>query len=347
MIRIEQVQKFYQVNRDVVGVQVHALRDINLHIEQGKVFGIIGRSGAGKSTLLRTLNLLERPSSGKILIDGADITQFGAEQLHALRQRVGMVFQHFNLLSAKTIAENIDFPLKLAGSYSNEQRRQRVDELLALVGLSDQRDKYPAQLSGGQKQRVGIARALANYPTLLLCDEATSALDPETTQSILRLLSDINQQLGLTIVLITHEMQVIRTICDQVAVIDAGHIVETGDVADVFLHPQHPITQSLVAENQALDLDLVQLRQDRQRGVLARLTYVGAAAHEPILSRVAAQTQLQMVILQGTISRIKSTPYGQLLVELIGSADEIDRVLASLRAEEVRVDLIDVSGGVQ
>ena len=345
MIRIEQVQKFYQVSREVAGVEVHALRDINLEIEQGSIFGIIGRSGAGKSTLLRTLNLLERPTSGKILIDGADITQFDAAQLHGLRQRVGMVFQHFNLLSAKTIAENIDFPLKLAGTYTKDERRKRVDELLALVGLSDQRDKYPAQLSGGQKQRVGIARALANYPTLLLCDEATSALDPETTQSILRLLSEINQQLGLTIVLITHEMQVIRTICDQVAVIDAGEIVEMGDVADVFLHPQHPVTQSLVAENQALDLDLVQLSREKQSGILARLTYVGAAAHEPILSRVAAQTQLQMVILQGTISRIKNTPYGQLLVELIGTTTEIDRVLASLRAEDVRVDLIDVNGG--
>jgi len=345
VIRIEQVQKFYQVSREVAGAEVHALRDINLEIEQGSIFGIIGRSGAGKSTLLRTLNLLERPTSGKILIDGADITQFDAAQLHGLRQRVGMVFQHFNLLSAKTIAENIDFPLKLAGTYTKDERRKRVDELLALVGLSDQRDKYPAQLSGGQKQRVGIARALANYPTLLLCDEATSALDPETTQSILRLLSEINQQLGLTIVLITHEMQVIRTICDQVAVIDAGEIVEMGDVADVFLHPQHPVTQSLVAENQALDLDLVQLSREKQRGILARLTYVGAAAHEPILSRVAAQTQLQMVILQGTISRIKNTPYGQLLVELIGTTTEIDRVLASLRAEDVRVDLIDVNGG--
>nr|WP_222613193.1 methionine ABC transporter ATP-binding protein [Undibacterium jejuense] len=344
VIRIEQVQKFYQVGRGGVGAQVQALRDINLQIEQGKIFGIIGRSGAGKSTLLRTLNLLERPSSGKILIDGADITQFDAEQLHGLRQRIGMVFQHFNLLSAKTIAENIDFPLKLAGSYSKEQRRQRVDELLDLVGLADQRDKYPAQLSGGQKQRVGIARALANYPTLLLCDEATSALDPETTQSILRLLSDINQKLGLTIVLITHEMQVIRTICDQVAVIDAGEIVETGDVADVFLHPKHTVTQSMVAENLALDLDVLQIRKERENGLLIRLTYVGAAAHEPILSRIAAQTQVQMVILQGTISRIKNTPYGQLLVELIGSSDEINTVLVSLRAADVRADVLGLSG---
>ena len=344
MIRIEQVQKFYQVSRGSgsAGKQVQALRDINLHIEQGKIFGIIGRSGAGKSTLLRTLNLLERPSSGKILIDDADITQFDTAQLHGLRQRIGMVFQHFNLLSSKTIADNIDFPLKLAGTYTAQQRRQRVDELLALVGLTDQKDKYPSQLSGGQKQRVGIARALANYPTLLLCDEATSALDPETTQSILRLLSDINQQLGLTIILITHEMQVIRTICDQVAVIDAGEIVESGDVADVFLHPQHGVTQSLVAENQALDIDVMTLRRHRENALLVRLTYVGAAAHEPILSRVVAQTQVQMVILQGTISRIKNTPYGQLLVELIGTQTDIDLVLVSLRDADVRVDQFEL-----
>jgi D-methionine transport system ATP-binding protein len=196
-------------------------------------------------------------------------------------------------------------------------------------------------LSGGQKQRVGIARALANYPHLLLCDEATSALDPETTQAILRLLSDINQKLGLTIVLITHEMQVIRTICDQVAVIDAGEIVESGDVADVFLHPQHAVTQSLVAENQALDLDLLQRIQRHENSQLLRLTYVGAATHEPILSRIAAQTKADITILQGTISRIKNTPYGQLLVELSGTPDQIAVVLNLLRDLDVRTEIIE------
>nr|WP_222611494.1 ATP-binding cassette domain-containing protein [Undibacterium sp. CY21W] len=317
------------------------MRNIHLTVRKGQIFGIIGRSGAGKSTLLRALNLLERPSSGKVLIEGEDITRFNSEQLHSLRQRIGMVFQHFNLLNAKTIAENIDFPLKLAGTYSKDARQQRVDELLELVGLSDQRHKFPSQLSGGQKQRVGIARALANYPHLLLCDEATSALDPETTQAILRLLSDINQKLGLTIVLITHEMQVIRTICDQVAVIDAGEIVESGDVADVFLHPQHAVTQSLVAENQALDLDLLQRIQRHENSQLLRLTYVGAATHEPILSRIAAQTKADITILQGTISRIKNTPYGQLLVELSGAPDQIAVVLNLLRDLDVRTEIIE------
>ncbi len=234
VIRIENLHKTY---RAADGREVAALADVSLEIGAGEVFGIIGRSGAGKSTLIRTLNLLERPSAGRVLIDGEDITTLDSEGLYALRRRVGMIFQHFNLLNAKTVADNIDWPLKATGHANAAERAARVKELLALVGLSEHGHKYPSQLSGGQKQRVGIARALANRPQILLCDEATSALDPETTQSILRLLLDINRQLGLTIVLITHEMQVIRTICDRVAVIDGGRIVESGRVADVFLHP--------------------------------------------------------------------------------------------------------------
>nr|WP_223827341.1 ATP-binding cassette domain-containing protein [Undibacterium oligocarboniphilum] len=322
------------------------MQNIHLQIQKGQIFGIIGRSGAGKSTLLRTLNLLERPSAGKILIEGEDITQYDSRQLHALRQRTGMVFQHFNLLYAKTIAENIDFPLRLTGQYSKEQRQQRVTELLELVGLTAQRHQYPAQLSGGQKQRVGIARALANYPHLLLCDEATSALDPETTQSILRLLSEINQKLGLTIVLITHEMQVIRSICDQVAVIDAGQIVENGLVIDVFLHPQHPVTRSMVAENQDQDIGFLREMERDPGSVLVRLTYVGSATYAPILSRIAAQTSAQIAILQGTISRIKDTPYGQLLIELRANPEQVAQVLSLLRSWQVTADIIETETGV-
>nr|WP_277624086.1 ATP-binding cassette domain-containing protein [Undibacterium sp. TS12] len=317
------------------------MHNINLNIETGQVFGIIGRSGAGKSTLLRALNLLERPSSGRVLIDDEDITSFDTQQLHTLRQRVGMVFQHFNLLQAKTVAENISFPLKLTGKYSRQQISARVAELLELVGLHEHGSKYPAQLSGGQKQRVGIARALANYPQLLLCDEATSALDPETTQAILRLLLDINRKLGLTIVLITHEMQVIRMICDRVAVIEAGEIVETGDVVDVFLHPQHAVTKSLVAENQALDVDLLRqvCRDDNQQ--LLRITYIGRATHEPILSRIAMQTRADISILQGVIASIKDTPYGQLLVGVRGTVTDRETVINLLRSAEVRVDAVE------
>ena len=335
MIRIAHLYKNYQVdNRDVV-----ALSDINLDIESGEIFGIIGRSGAGKSTLIRTLNLLERPTQGQIFIADEDITTFDSTRLHQLRQSIGMIFQHFNLLNAKTVAANVDWPLKITGKYSSHERAARVDELLELVGLSAHRDKYPAQLSGGQKQRVGIARALANYPRLLLCDEATSALDPETTQAILNLLLDINRKLGLTIVLITHEMQVIRSICDRVAVIENARIVESGNVADVFLHPQHAVTQSLVAESNSFDTRLM-LRADQFNGKLVRLTFVGDITYQPILSNIAAVSAASITILQGTIARIKDTPYGQLLVELNGSVDDIVQVFASLDRHGIRHEVL-------
>lgn len=342
MLRIEQLGKHYKVN----GQAILALNNINLEVNKGQIFGIIGRSGAGKSTLLRTLNMLERPSQGRVWIEGEDITAFDGQQLHNLRQRIGMVFQHFNLLHAKTVSQNIAFPLKLSGKYTVQEIQARVLELLELVGLQDQGNKYPSQLSGGQKQRVGIARALANYPHLLLCDEATSALDPETTQAILRLLLDINQKLGLTIVLITHEMQVIRTICDKVAVIDAGEIVEQGDVVDVFLHPQHAVTQSLVAENQVLDLSVLE-RSDQDPGRhLLRLSYVGASAHEPIITRIAAQIAIDIAILQGVIGRIKNTPYGQLLVELHSTQKQSELVENLLIGEGVSVARISVAAEV-
>jgi len=223
-----------------------ALDSIDLEIARGEIFGIIGRSGAGKSTLIRMLNLLEHPSSGRVIIDGQDITDLDGGALRAVRQRIGMVFQHFNLLNARTIYENVRFPLRLTGAYTQEQMQQRVEEMLALVGLSDQRNKYPRQLSGGQRQRVGIARALANRPHVLLCDEATSALDPETTQSILQLLRRINQELGLTIVLITHGMDVIRAVCHRVAVIERGRIVEMDEVANIFRNPHHDVTRALL-----------------------------------------------------------------------------------------------------
>jgi D-methionine transport system ATP-binding protein len=326
VIRIEQLHKTYRAGqRDII-----ALQDINLDIAQGEIFGIIGRSGAGKSTLIRTLNVLERPDSGRVLIDGEDITGLGHEALLGLRQRVGMIFQHFNLLNAKTVAQNIDWPLKITGRYTREQRAARVTELLALVGLDAHRDQYPAQLSGGQKQRVGIARALANSPRLLLCDEATSALDPETTQSILRLLLDINRKLGLTIVLITHEMEVIRSICDRVAVLDQGAVAEQGRVVDIFLRPQHAVTRSLLAESHAWDASDT-LYQRRPDGALVRLTYAGEVAAQPILSQLTAATTALATIVRGTVSRIKDTPYGQLLVEFSGGDEAVAQVLARLR----------------
>ncbi|MCC7007066.1 MAG: ATP-binding cassette domain-containing protein [Ottowia sp.] len=336
MIRIENLHKTYQVE----GRTITALDNINLTIHQGEIFGIIGRSGAGKSSLIRTLNLLEHPSQGRIFIEDTDITRLDQQAVRLLRQRIGMIFQHFNLLNAKTVAENICWPLIITGQYTQTQRTQRVNELLALVGLSAHRDQYPSQLSGGQKQRVGIARALANYPHMLLCDEATSALDPQTTQSILRLLLDINRELGLTIVLITHEMHVIRSICDRVAVIESGSIVESGTVAQVFLHPHHITTQSLVAQSHTLSEDNASLHDLPAGSQRVRLTFMGKAAYQPILSHVATATRAQITILQGTVGHIKDTPYGQLLIELGGTSQDIARALAAFDEQHVHHEVL-------
>src|SRR5690554_3213511 len=245
VIEFQQVTKAYQV----AGREIPALHSTDLIIEAGQVYGIIGHSGAGKSTLLRLINRLEEPSRGSIFVNGEDVTALDANGLRRFRQRVGMIFQHFNLLSSATVADNVALPLRLAGELSRKQVSERVTALLARVGLSEHANKYPAQLSGGQKQRVGIARALATGPDILLCDEATSALDPQTTAQVLQLLAEINRELGLTIVLITHEMDVIRRVCDRVGVMDGGVIVELGDVADVFLHPQHETTRRFVQES--------------------------------------------------------------------------------------------------
>lgn len=243
MIRLEHIFKTYTSGNKIIT----ALDDINLEIRAGEIFGIIGRSGAGKSTLIRMLNLLERPSQGAVWLQEQNLCLLSEARLRQERQKIGMVFQHFNLLQMRTVLDNVCFPLRLAG-LNRKAQKERALEVLELVGLSDHVHKYPRQLSGGQQQRVGIARALANHPQLLLCDEATSALDPETTQSILRLLAEINERLGITIVLITHSMDVIRTICDRVAVIEAAKLVEMGAVKQIFSNPQHTVTQSLLAE---------------------------------------------------------------------------------------------------
>lgn len=333
MIRLENIYKTY-TSPDRIS---HALAGVDLHIRQGEVFGIIGRSGAGKSTLIRMLNLLEQPSSGQVWVDGKNITQFTAAQLRTFRQGVGMVFQHFNLLRSRSVLDNVRFPLKLAGLNATEQH-QRAHEVLALVGLTEHTNKYPRQLSGGQQQRVGIARALANRPGLLLCDEATSALDPETTQSVLRLLADINKRLGLTIVLITHGMDVIRTVCDRVAVIDAGLIVECGDVTDVFLHPQHAVTQSLLSES-GMDADGWKAMASGVTGRLLRLSFRGAATVQPMLSRASRELNLDLSILQGSVGRIKDTPYGQLVVAVDGTAGQ-DELQALFAAEGVECEVL-------
>lgn len=316
-----------------------ALADINLNIREGEVFGIIGRSGAGKSTLIRMLNLLERPTQGAVRVDGHDITAYTAAQLREYRRQVGMVFQHFNLLRARTVLDNVCFPLRLSGM-SRAARLARAQEVLALVGLSDHAHKYPGQLSGGQQQRVGIARALASRPRLLLCDEATSALDPETTQSILRLLGDINQRLGLTIVLITHSMDVIRAVCDRVAVIESGRIVESGQVLEVFLHPQHDATRSLLSESGLDGGEGWRAMADSLKGHLLRLSYRGDATAQPLLSRISRDLRLDLSILQGSVGRIKDTPYGQLVVAAQGAQADLDALGGMLDQAGVHYEVL-------
>jgi len=332
VIEFIDIHKSYQV----AGKSVPALHPTNLSVVQGEVFGVIGHSGAGKSTLLRLINLLERPSGGQLLIDGEDVTRLDNEGLRVLRRQIGMIFQHFNLLSSKTVADNVALPMKLAGIYSKQEIKARVAELLERVGLSDQARKYPAQLSGGQKQRVGIARALACRPKILLCDEATSALDPQTTQSVLQLLSEINRELGLTIVMITHEMDAIRRICDRVAVLDAGQVVEMGPVADVFLHPQHPTSRRFVFESE--NQDEQELHDDYRHvpGRILRLTFHGEATYTPLLGTVARETGVDYSILSGRIDRIKDVPYGQLTIALIGG--DYDAAFKRFSAADVHVE---------
>ncbi|WP_223544628.1 methionine ABC transporter ATP-binding protein [Pseudomonas sp. A-B-19] len=322
---------------------VAALHGIDLAIQRGEVFGIIGRSGAGKSSLIRTINRLEQPSSGRVLIDQVDIGEFDEDRLVALRRRIGMIFQHFNLMSAKTVWQNVELPLKVAG-VPKAQREQKVRELLELVGLQAKHKAYPAQLSGGQKQRVGIARALVHDPEILLCDEATSALDPETTQSILGLLREINQRLGLTIVLITHEMAVIREICDRVVVLEHGRIVEQGPVWEVFGNPQHEVSKTLLAPLQhALPKELQSRLQAQPNSsdaaVVLRLQFTGSQRDEPDLAALFSALGGRVRLLQGGVERIQGHALGQLLLAVTGStlgAEEL-RQRASHWAQQVEV----------
>lgn len=317
---------------------VEALRDVSLSIKQGEIFGIIGYSGAGKSTLVRVINLLERPDLGRVRMGGQDLTAMNPRELRQARRKIGMIFQHFSLLPSRTVSGNIAFPLKYTG-LSKEEIRAKVTTLLNLVELSDKASAYPSQLSGGQKQRVAIARALAADPQVLLCDEATSALDPETTEQILTLVSDLNRELGLTIVLITHEMDVVRRVCDRVAVLDAGRVVESGAVEDVFLHPASDTARRFVREadgEPAAGVDLA--------GRVVRLTFKGEATYKPVLGEVARATGVDYSILGGRIHRLRQTPYGQLTLALTGG--DIDAAIARFQAGGVRVDpVVDEEAG--
>lgn len=331
--------RFIGLGKTYPGQAQPALQGIDLNIRHGEIFGIIGRSGAGKSSLLRTINRLEQPSQGRVLIDQVDIALFDEDHLVALRRRIGMIFQHFNLMSAKTVWQNVELPLKVAG-VPKAERQRKVRELLELVGLQEKHHVYPAQLSGGQKQRVGIARALVHNPEILLCDEATSALDPETTASILELLRDINQRLGLTIVLITHEMAVIRDICHRVVVLERGAVVEQGEVWRVFGSPRHEVTRTLLAHLQAklpaaLQASLQARPASGNSAVVLKLTVLG----EPELSALFNDLGGRVRLLQGGVETIGEHALGQLILSVQHSPHDTHQLLERARrwAEDVEV----------
>lgn len=313
-------------------------------INKGEIFGIIGYSGAGKSTLIRLLNGLEKPTSGTVSVNGQQISSISGNKLRQARQKISMIFQHFNLLWSRTVAENIAFPLEIAGVAKNE-RAKKVKELIDLVGLSGRENAYPSQLSGGQKQRVGIARALANNPEVLLCDEATSALDPETTDSILELLLDINKRLGLSIVLITHEMHVIQKICHRVAVMEDGRIVETGDVLQVFQNPQAEITKNFVMQVSGTKKEtkesIEQILANYPTGKIVKLTFIGNKTEQPIISQLIKQFNVEINIVHGNISQTASGPYGTLIVQIDGENSNVVQALNLLKSNEIQTEVIE------
>jgi D-methionine transport system ATP-binding protein len=338
IITLKDVKKVFSSKSGLVT----AVDGINLEINKGEIFGVIGYSGAGKSTLIRMFNQLEKPTEGSIMVAGRDMAKIQGRELRVARQESGMIFQHFNLLWSRTVRDNISFPLEISGVRKAEQRK-RVDELIDLVGLKGREHAYPSELSGGQKQRVGIARALANNPKVLLCDEATSALDPQTTDSILDLLVDINKRLGLTIILITHEMHVIRKICHRVAVMENGRVVEQGDVLSVFKNPQEEITRRFVGqltEPEDTQETAEHLLEKYPNGKVIQLTFVGEETEQPLITNVIKNFDITVNILQGKISHLQSGSYGTLFVHVDGPDLEIKKVIDYIRDQAVVVEVI-------
>ena len=340
MITFENITKTYGGK-----THVQALKGISLTINDGEIFGIIGKSGAGKSTLVRCINMLEKPTSGKVIIDDKELTAMSDSQLRAERKNIGMIFQHFNLLSSRTVFDNIAFPLELIGA-SKEVIASKVESLLELVGLTDRQYNYPSQLSGGQKQRVGIARALASDPKILLCDEATSALDPQTTQSILELLKDINKRLGITIVIITHEMAVIKAICDRVAVIGGGVIKEQGRVIDIFASPTSETMKEFVKSvvNMELPQGIRKLGVSDQpapdRDMLVRFRFKGLVTNEPLVVNIARKFNLDVSVLYGNIDYIQDVPFGYLIVVIMGDMEAQAKAFAYIKTQPIESEVL-------
>ena len=339
VIKLEHVSKTF--GRETDGV--HAVRDVTIHIAPGEIFGIIGYSGAGKSTLVRCINLLERPTAGTVTVDGQELTRMPERELRQARKKISMIFQLFNLMPSRTVEQNVAFPLKGSG-LSREETRRKVLELLELVGLPDKAEAYPSQLSGGQKQRVAIARALASDPKVLLCDEATSALDPQTTQSILRLIKDINQKTGITVVVITHEMAVVKEICHRVAVMDKGRVVEEGSVFEVFSNPQQPVTRSFIATTSNLGKieELIAANDPivavKPGEIVARLNYGQSNVSEAAISEVSRRFNVDVSIIFSNTEILDGQPLGG-LVALI-SGDKVGEAIGYLSEKNVMVEVL-------
>mgnify|MGYP000933800216 CR=1 FL=1 len=340
MIKLSNITKVFQQGSRTIT----ALSDVSLHVPAGQIYGVIGASGAGKSTLIRCVNLLERPTSGSVQVDGQELTTLSERQLTQARRQIGMIFQHFNLLNSRTVAGNIALSLEL-GNLSREQIKQRVTELLELVGLSEKRDVWPANLSGGQKQRVAIARALATNPKVLLCDEATSALDPATTRSILELLKDINRRLGITVLLITHEMDVVKRICDQVAVISNGELIEKDSVSEVFSHPKTPLAQQFIQSTLHLDIPqdyLDRLTPEANAGnvPLLRLEFTGKSVDAPLLSEAARRFNVNNNIISAQMDYAGGVKFGIMLAEMDGNDADTQAAIAFLKEHHVKVEVL-------
>ena len=374
MIKLENIDVTFTQGKKVV----KAVRNVSVDVEDGDIYGIIGYSGAGKSTLVRTINLLQRPTSGTVEVNGIDLLKLKPNELRDARKKIGMIFQHFNLMNTLSVFDNVAFPLKKAKKpkveepqegakefgpnagenpepklvkLTKKEIKEKVDSLLQLVGLEDKANSYPSQLSGGQKQRVAIARALANDPDVLLCDEATSALDPKTTYSILELLKKVNEQLGITIVIITHEMQVVKEICNKVAVMEDGEVIEQGTVLDIFTNPQRNLTKDFIDTathiNQGIEtvLSHEQLLNLKEGDYLVKISFVGASTGEPLITKLSTQFQVAANILFANVEIIQETPVGTLLVGLSGEKESIESALSYIKGQGVSVDVLEEEKG--
>ena len=342
MIKLSNITKIFELPSK----KLTALDNVSLNIEKGQICGVIGASGAGKSTLIRCVNLLEKPTSGSVIVDGVELTGLSDRELVRARRQIGMIFQHFNLLSSRTVFENVALPLELEGE-PKAKIQEKITALLELVGLSEKRDAYPSNLSGGQKQRVAIARALASDPKVLLCDEATSALDPKTTESILELLKKVNEQLGITIVIITHEMQVVKEICNKVAVMEQGLIIEQGSVLEIFTNPQKPLTKDFIDTATHINKGIETVLQHEHLlnlnpgDVLAKISFVGASTGEPLITKLSTQFQVAANILFANVEVIQETAVGTLLVGLSGEAEKIQQAIKYIHQSGVQTEILD------